>query len=221
MRSIALTILLINLAYLAWIVWDRQQSSSPTTVIDPGPAGTSLLLLSESNIDDPQGQAENPASARLCTRAGVFPTLEDANQLIEEARRMGLDARLSLEGRMQPPQYRVYLPPYVSRDSAAQSLNTLQTNPAVVELLIESYLITRGDLENGIAFGVFADLADAEAVRDQLDALGYPVQMGEVPTAEGPVFVLLNDRETGPVSAQIWAQLVLDRPYLSHSENVC
>lgn len=220
MRYIALTLLLLNLAYLGWNLWQRQL---PTVAARPTAAplaGAPLVLLAELGDTADPDSVQATGEGR-CTRAGEFASLEDAELLIEEARAMGLVARLALTGERLPPLYRVFLPPYSSREVAALGLATLQGDPGVVTLVQDIYLITRGGLENGIALGIFPAEEAAEAVRARLEALGYPARTGEVARAEGPVFVLLQSAAGGPISAENWAQLVLDRPYLSGSENVC
>lgn len=221
MRPIAITLLLLNFAYLGWIVWQRSQSPVPSIPVRPATAsGAPLVLLSERDATA-VSRSDVAMAVLLCTQVGEFPSLEDANLFIKEARDLGLTAKLSLAGRLLEPQYRVYLPPFSSRDIAALTVNTLQGVPEFIALALESYVITRGELANGIAFGIFPDQAGAEVIRNTLGALGYAAEVGEVPRAEGAVFVELIGPDDAAISPRIWEQLLLDRPYLNRSENVC
>ena len=221
MRYIALTLLLLNLAYLAWNFWQRSQTEVPVVLIETEEPGARLRLLSERETDAERAAPVAAEAAALCSRLGEFPSVEDANLFIKEARALNLQAELWVDGSLLAPQYRVYLPPYSSREIAALSLNALQEDPRVTELALETYLITRGELANGIGLGIFAERNTAETLMEALSGLGYEVRLGEVPRAEGRIFVLLSEAQIMALDPQIRAQLMLDRPYLDASENVC
>ena len=133
----------------------------------------------------------------------------------------GLSARGAVQGTLLPPVYRVYLAPFSSRDIASLRLEALQQAINDNGENIESFLITRGQLENGIAFGVFDTQAEATALADRLRTMGFDAQTGPVPQAEGVIFVQLSEVENQRISGSLWQELTLERPQIGRSENVC
>ena len=156
MRYIAVTLLLANLAYLGWVQMRPQ-------VVQESPPARELLNTGITLVDEFQAQAgtaprpdTNASDTLQCSRVAGLMSLDGANSLMVEARDMGLEAALELSGAALPSHYRVYLPPASSRAIATISLDGLAERLRAADLGIDSYLITRGQLENAIALGVFA-----------------------------------------------------------------
>ncbi|MFM1897738.1 MAG: hypothetical protein RLZZ385_2812 [Pseudomonadota bacterium] len=222
MRWIVATLFIANLVMLAWGIGSDRQSA-PVAQGSPArdqvaPAG--LRLLSEGHVSSTAAPSP-PAGAGRCIQLSGFDNLEDALYFISQLQAEGINGQVLLRGVTLEPQYRVYLPPFSSRDIATLTLETLQQLRQERGLSFESYLITRGPLENGIAFGVFALEAEAEALADTLRGLSLAALTGTVPRSEGAVLVELTTDENNRISEDLWQELVLDRPAIARSENVC
>jgi hypothetical protein len=128
---------------------------------------------------------------------------------------------LNLTGVPLDPQYRVYIVPASSRNVATITLDGVSERLAAADLQVETYLITRGLLENGIGLGVFAAEDGAVAVMGQVTELGYDVEIEEIPRSEGEIQVWLRPPDSGQVGDSKWLDLSADRPYLTRTENLC
>jgi hypothetical protein len=224
MRYIAAFLLLANVAYFSWNQYTaRDGILGPASVVTP-PINNGLILLSERNTSTElldRNEAQAAVATGYCALIGLFRNLDDANYFMLGAQELGIGAELELSGELLNPQYRVYIPPLASREEATSTLITLNEELREAELAIESYLITRGELGNGIALGVFDQLSNAEGVQSQALGLGYSPEIGEIPRADGDIQVQLMADNQFPFETDQWLELTRDRPYLKQVENLC
>mgnify|MGYP001162639895 FL=1 len=224
MRYIAVFLLLANAAYFFWHLYTSQNGGVGLDRVVIPPINSGLVLLSEqTEIADLLVTDVTPVKKAYgyCALAGLFPNLEDANYFMVSAQELGFDTEVSLSGELLSPQYRVYLPPLASREIATSTLIGLSERLREADLSIESYLITRGQLSNGIALGVFAQRFNAEGVQNRVLELGYNLEIGEIPRADGDIQVRLMHENQFPFQTDQWLELTLDRPYLEQVENLC
>lgn len=220
MRYIAVFLILLNLAYLGWNL--ARPPVGPVQTEAPRPLlNTGLTLLNEYQADAAEQARLNALAERQCTLVSGFASLDGAALFMDEARGMGLEAALQLGGEPLPSQYRVYLPSASSRSIATITLDGLGERLAQTDLGIESYLITRGPLENAVALGVFADQDSARAVQEQVRGLGYEPRIEEIPRSTGGIEVWLRAPSSQRVEDAEWLDLTAERPALTRSENLC
>lgn len=220
MRYIALFLLLLNLVYFGW----NLSRPAPEPVVEPQSRpllNTGLTLLSEFEADSELQARLNALASRQCSGVSGLSTLDEANEFMAQARAAGLEAALELQGEALESQYRLYLPPASSRSIATITLDGLAERLQQAELEIDSYLITRGLLENAIALGVYEDLSRAQDVRASVAALGYAPEIEEIPRSTGEIRVWLRHPEAERVTEAEWLDLTAERPDLSRSENLC
>jgi len=215
MRYIAIFLLLANIAYFAWL----RSGASPVVVSAPTPArpllNSGLTLISEYE----QQLAQRPALT--CFTVSSFVSVDDASSFIIEIGGIASDASVSLGGDPLSPQYRVFLAPASSRGIATITLDSLSESIAAAQMEIETYLITRGPLENGIALGVFLEQASAQDAQSRVLQLGYPAEIEEIPRSTGEIRVQLQVLEQDVQENPAWLGLTVDRPDLSIVENLC
>ena len=89
------------------------------------------------------------------------------------------------------------------------------------QLQVETYLITRGPLSEGVGLGVFIDEEEAGLVQSQLSELGYMPEIEEIPRSMGEIRVLLRSLNSNQVEGAEWLELSDDRPDLTRTENLC
>lgn len=220
MRYIAVFLILLNLAYLGWNL--TRPAAEPVQSPAPRPLlNTGLTLLSEYQVASAEQARLNAEAERVCSLVSGFASIDGASIFMDEARGLGLEAALQLSGEPLPSQYRVYLPPSSSRSIATIVLDGLSERLARTDLAVESYLITRGPLENAVALGVFADQDNASAVQEQVRELGYEPLIEEIPRSSGGVEVWLRSPSSRQVDDAEWLDLTAERPALTHSENLC
>lgn len=220
MRYIALFLVLANIAYFIW--WETRPPRAEVPSSGPRPLlNNGLMLLSEFDRQSALQARLNAEAARLCTVVSGFSSVDDANSFMAQARASGMTGLLNLTGTALEPQYRVYLPPASSREVAAITLDGLSERLQAAEIEAETYLITRGLLENGIALGVFDDGGAAQGVREAVSDLGYEVQIEEIPRSDGAAEVWLRPVESDRIDDAQWLDLSAERPDLTRSENLC
>ncbi len=217
MRYIVVFLVLVNLAFFGWDYFlaepvQFQESRPGRELLNNG-----LSLLTEF---DARSEALLEGSPR-CLFVGDFPSVDDANSFAAAMGQQGLQARLYLTGDPLEPQFRVFIPPLSSQNVATITLDGLSEVLAQAGLDIETYIITRGLLSNAIALGVYTESDAAEAIREQVAALGYQVELEAIPRSTGAIQVQLGDPESVPADSPEWPEITAFGAYLTGLENVC
>lgn len=220
MRYIAVFLILANLAYLGWNL-TRPQLDRPEQTEARPLLNTGITLLEEYRRDEQQQNEINARAEQQCSRVSGFLSLDEAESFIADARRAGLLAGLQLLGEPLPSNFRVYLPPASSRSIATITLDAISELLIAEGQEIESYLITRGLLENAVGLGVYEDEAVATSVADQVRALGYEPVVEEIRRSNGGIEVWLRSASETRINDPEWLDLTAERSNLSRSENLC
>ena len=173
LRALIVLLVCMNLGVGAWWAFHREPPPPDLPATERGIAP--LELLSEA---ERRGQLEGVAELNvapeplsdfpLCQSLGPFTTPADL--------RRAMDRLTPLVGRIQFREvptaalrgYRVYLPAAGSR---AQALDTARA--LSLKGVTDYYVVTAGDQQNTISLGIFRDLANAQARRDELARIGY------------------------------------------------
>ena len=214
-------LILVNLGYFAWlkvgaipIVPIRLSESRP--LLSDG-----MILLSEYNATVAGEELILFAQSRTCLTVTGFSNFDDAISFEDVASNSGLSTSQQLMGSLLASLFRVYLPPASSQAVAAITLDAVDEKIAKSELAIETYLITRGLLENSIALGVVSSLAEADEIQSALVSLGYNPEIQELPQSDGGIAIHLSAVSSLSLESSEWLSLILQRPYLAAVENVC
>lgn len=221
MRYIVMFLIVANLGYFGWQIYFPSESF-PAVAAEPRPLlKQGLLLLHEFNTQSANLAQAQTHAARPCYLVGDFNGIDDVNSFLQRIAAIGYRAELHLAGEVLPPSYRVYLPPASNREIATITLDGLSERLVVENLQVETYLITRGLLENAVALGVFPVLEDALRIRDQVAGLGYLVEIEEIPQSTGALQIVLAKPDFTPLDVAEWLEFAGDRPDLTYSENLC
>lgn len=235
MRLIFLCLLLANMSYFAYqyfvpkeqkeVLQQRNESVDDST-------SARLLLLSEQatelkfSVPKPKVQAEEKVVVAekkevdvpqndLCTMIGPYDELLQAEYTVERLAALGVGAQITTIEIRDGDAYWVYLAPELSEKEALRRLYELQGKN------IESYLITKGELSNGISFGRYADSLEAnermKAVRD----LGYDAQIKSMPKTINETWVMLNVQDDEKVSKSVWDELLSQKQNYEKRQNFC
>lgn len=176
MRWIFLTLVLLNMLFAALELYagigGRESEVDRYSVVE---GGARLLLLSElDGSDDGAVTANLENGEKLCLLAGPLIERGDARRLIAALQRTDITAEVVVQTITKAPNYWVYLEPYETRKAAIAKLKALQLAK------VDSYLITQGELANGISLGVFENIDSARRMLERRQGQGYDVKIREL-----------------------------------------
>jgi cell division septation protein DedD len=216
MRWLFLLLVVLNLFYY---VWHQQQAPlnvkevAPLAMLREGKHAIRLLSESEEPLSR-EAPAENKPEA-VCLFLGSFEQEESAAEV--EQRLISLDIR----SHVQPvdasagTDYWVYLAPLASRQASLRQLKELQARK------IDSYIITQGDLANGISLGIFPRHDSAESVMQRLRDAGYEPFLRELSRAHRSYWVRIAPGSRHLAGDALLQRLALDFKGLQHQLMPC
>jgi hypothetical protein len=202
-----------------YFVWHQQQAPLRVTEIAPLNAvredKSGIRLLSESAPAVARSQGRVDEAGAVCLFLGPFEAVQNA-ELVEQ-RLLSLDIRSSVQSvdAQSGVDYWVYLEPLASRQASLRQLRELQARR------IDSYIITEGDLANGISLGIFPRLDSAEAVMQRLRGAGYEPALRELPRAHRRFWVRIAAQSRRLADERLMARLAFDFKGLQHQLMPC
>lgn len=218
MRWLFLLLLVLNLFYY---VWHQQQAPLRVKEVEPMSlyrgAQQDIRLLSEADRQQRREQAVAPAAAatETCLFLGSFQQEGAAREV--EQRLMSLDIQGEVRGidAAAGLDYWVYLAPLASRQASLRQLKELQARK------IDSYIITQGDLANGISLGIFPRSDSAQSVMRRLVDAGYEPLLRELPRAQRSYWVRIAPQSRRLADDYLLQQLASDFKDLQHQLMPC
>ena len=200
MRWIFLTLLLLN-ALFAAMEWSSQSErreilDKPYQVIG---GGERLTLLRESGGFGEAGvvPGAQPEIDSLCLLLGPLKGEVKAVQLLSAFQDKSIKAELVTQDIVKAPNYWVYLAPFDSRKAAITKLRELQS------VKVDSYLITQGELANGISLGVFENIDSARRMSKRRIGQGYDVKIAELDKKEFEYWVAVMEGYTEELDVEV------------------
>jgi len=151
----------------------------------------------------------------FCTMIGPYDQLLHAEYALEHLKSLGVVAHITPVEIKEGELYWVYLPPEVSEKEALRRLYELQSKG------IESHIITKGELSNGISFGRFADFVHAEALAAEIKNLGYSVDIKMLPKKIQEIWLVIQPGFDGNVDESVWGALLSKEDSLEKRQNFC
>lgn len=173
MRWIVYCLIVINVAIAGYFVLKpNAQASRPALANDNAGEGKTLVLLAERSAGtEPVSQQplNTYGDRKLCYALG--PYKDDISVRVAQARA----AKLVLTGLInevqvpsnQDSEYWVHLPPQANRAAALDKLKKLQLSG------IDSYIITQGELVDGVSLGLFRKQDSATRLLARVRGLGF------------------------------------------------
>ncbi|MEO9335788.1 SPOR domain-containing protein [Ectopseudomonas guguanensis] len=221
MRWILLLLLLLNAFYY---VWHQQQAPLRAKEVAPAnayqAARKDIRLLSEA--DTPRSRSESSAAAdavapeaAVCLFLGSFD--EETRARVVEQRLLSLDIQAEVRSidAAAGVEYWVYLPPLASRQASLRQLRELQARR------IDSYIITQGELANGISLGIFPRNDSANSVMQRLRDVGYEPQIRELSRAHRSFWVRVAPQSRRLADEFLLGRLAGDFAGLQHQLMPC
>lgn len=229
MRSIFLFLAAINLlvAGLLWLVFNPKPAEAPLARQNSNLDAPELRQLRELP-EAPEASPEAPIGAEalndlaavtagppLCSLLGPYTEPLVAESAAERLKALDVDARVRAIEISDGPGYWVHLPPEPSERAALARLHELQAKQ------IDSYIIPRGDLAQGISFGMFSRESLAQERRDSLRERGYQAQIREIERNHTETWVVLPLAQARSLGDSLWRELLSEAQGLERRQNFC
>lgn len=218
MRWFFLFLLALNVFYY---VWHQQQAPLRPKEVAPlslfHSEQKNIRLLSESSEAPQRRQVdEKPtAPASACLFLGSFPAEERARLLAQRLISLDVQASVQTVDAAAGMDYWVYLPPLASRQASLWQLRELQARK------IDSYIITEGDLADGISLGIFQRKDSADSIVERLKSAGYDALIRELARSQHDYWVQVAPDSSRLVDDSLVRQLAPDFPELQKQTMPC
>ncbi|MHA6495118.1 SPOR domain-containing protein [Pseudomonas borbori] len=215
MRWLFLLFVVLNLFYY---VWHQQQAPLRAKEITPMTiqgGKSDIRLLSESEVQERRPAPSAEAQEAVCLFLGSFEREADASQIEQRLLSLDIQSRVQSVDAAGGVDYWVYLAPLASRQASLRQLKELQARK------IDSYIITQGDLANGISLGIFPRNDSAESVMQRLRTAGYEPAMRELPRAQRSYWIRIAPESRRLADDYLLGQLASDFDGLEHQLMPC
>lgn len=225
MRSIFIVLLIANLGLFVhqyFLAGEPKQVRVATNGLKE--VGERLELLRESrsgrvikrnDIKPVEEAAKEIDKDSMCTMVGPYEQLVRAEFLLEKLSALEVTAVITPVERVEGRMFWVYLPPELSQQDALMRLYELQKKN------IESYIITKGELERGISFGQYADRLEADLRMDEIKKQGYQPEIKELKKTINETWVTLPPGSAEKISDSVWQDILSDELGLERRQNFC
>lgn len=205
MRWMFLWLVVLNLFYY---VWHQQQAPLRVTEIAPlnmaQNSKRDIRLLSESSVPPRREVAEVQPVEAVCLFLGSFELMADASAVEQRLLSLDIQSRVQSMDAAAGVDYWVYLPPLASRQASLRQLRELQARK------IDSYIITQGDLANGISLGIFPRSDSAQSVIQRLRDAGYEPSLRELTRAHRSFWVRISPQSRRLADDSLLQRLAFD-----------
>ncbi|MGE6794225.1 SPOR domain-containing protein [Pseudomonas guineae] len=205
MRWMFLWLIVLNLFYY---VWHQQQAPLRVTEIAPlnlvQDSKRDIRLLSESNKAARRELVEVKPAEAVCLFLGSFELMADASAVEQRLLSLDIQSRVQSMDAAAGVDYWVYLPPLASRQASLRQLRELQARK------IDSYIITQGDLANGISLGIFPRSDSAQSVMQRLRDAGYEPSLRELTRAHRSFWVRISPQSRRLADDSVLQRLAFD-----------
>lgn len=229
MRAIFCVLLIANAAFFVHqYFFDVSQQS--VVAINPANATSNntknnLLLLSELDNQNNLAKRSVPSvevkaelakgNTDLCTMIGPYEQLLQAEYAVERLKALGASAHIVPVEIQEGESFWVYLKPEMSEREAVRRLYELQKKN------IESHVIAKGELANGISFGRFAEYAEAEIKLNEVKGQGYEAAIKRLPKTIQETWVVVDAGFAEKVDESVWVDLLSKQFGLEKRQNFC
>lgn len=215
MRWLLLLLLTLNVFYYL-----AHQQQAPFRVHQVAPvegytaSSSALRLVTEAPppLRESSSRAPEPG---LCLFLGGFDQEAAARQVEQRLLSLDIESGVQVIETNAGTDYWVYLPPLTSRAASLRQLRELQSRN------IDSYIVTVGDLANGISLGIFTQRDSAEAVVARLRDIDYEALIRELPRMHRRYWVRVEPRDSHLVDEGLLEGLVSSMPAMQHTQMSC
>lgn len=179
MRWVFLSLVSLNLLVMVWFWRDQAGMADVQNQVNKAePQGQGLILLSEVNRSQLSYKTKQITDSSIedqrCYSVGPFKDENDAKFLGIRAKALGFESQMRSLATGGSIEHWVHIPPLANRQQSLQLLRELQGRG------VDSYIITQGDLAEGISLGLFRNKQSADSLTQKMQTMDYKVVIKEV-----------------------------------------
>lgn len=232
MKNVFLVLMLGNALLVSWTIWQAKSNVEIKPVAEVvAPTGAAkLVLLSDLSTErlqeltdevaltatSPKSKGIQAEDARpLCKMIGPFVKLLQAEYAVEHLKALEVNAEIRKVDVPTESDYWVYRQPLASQREAMVLLRELQSKG------VDSYVFTKGELSNGISFGLFSKKASAKRRQGEVKALGYESAIHEQKKFNEETWVVVAKEQADKLSQPSWLKFMAERKNKKIEENYC
>lgn len=213
MRWLFLGLLIVNALYFVWTQQDF--ANKPIEVASVASPSSSMhekvQLVSEVPELQKQPQKQKLSQEQVeIMLLGGFADEQMAQKLQQRLVSLDIQSKITALDSRVDIEYWVYLAPLASRQAAVRQLKEMQARK------IDGYLITQGDLANGISLGMFAREDSAQSVAERLKEAGYEPSIRAIERSQRLYWVAIGEDSRRLVGSGLLKQLVKDFDQMKH-----
>lgn len=178
-------------------------------------SGSEQEVVESAPLVTPEPVIPMHGDKMLCDIVGPFESKVVANDFIERLKAVDVSSK---EKELELPAgmgYWVYLEPLSNRREALRMLSELQAKR------IDSYVIPRGDLANGISLGMFSKKALSDARVKKMKSIGLEPLVEEIERTYRELWVMLEPGESSKMSQITWDRVMEGINELERRQNYC
>lgn len=176
---------------------------------------TAIKKSEQNKLPEVVSAASVAGDNKQCQLIGPFAELLHAEYLVEQLTSLAVVAEIKRVEIMDGKNYWVYLKPEMSEKEALRRLYEVQAKS------IDSYIIPRGELANGISFGQFSTVKEAQEKVNQIRDQGYAVEIKEIPKSHSEIWVEIKDKSEQKISEERWLDLLKEEKDIERRQNYC
>lgn len=181
-----------------------------------GLASTSQAVSSIGSVDQGVSPVLAQSASRRCDMIGPFKSKKKAQKLrVQLASMVNAESRIHHKRIPAGPGYWVYLEPSATRAKALDKLSDLQSRG------VDSYVIPKGDLVNGISLGMFSQKSLSDTRFRELKAMGLSPKIEIIERAYREYWTMLEPGEEQKMTDVVWDQLLDEKNKLERQQNFC
>lgn len=227
-RWMMLGLLLCNTIYFVW-QHNSKEVVGASAAIQPSAANDArLTLVSEASSKNGGASSAKPATqplttntavsqppAPICHMVGPFKEKISAHQVQDRLKALDIPVHTFQVNIPDKPDYWVHLGPMRSRKEALDILRELQAKK------IDSFLITEGELLNGISLGFFTREELAQVVLKQRREQGYDAKIRAVPRFTQELWEVFSGDHAGKLSSEVLKKIIAGTQGVELRKNSC
>lgn len=188
----------------------RQAAAAP----QPQPLQIPDIQLAQEELQPPPAEP-GQAPAATCHTIGPFTDLDRAKAVSERIGQLGAAVTRRNKTEQEQYGYRVFLPPYRTREEAVAATQKLAKNG-----IQDYFIISDEDRKNGISLGLFRKKSGAIRRMEQVSRFDFKPQM-EIRYRDNTIYWLDYEQTGELVTDSIWREITEETPNLQKLPRDC